>query len=204
MTETWNAFTILPIDRTVDYTDLLALIVLPFSFGYSLHPVTGAKRKITLYAIGVVSIFAFAATSYSSKTQFDNRYSFAMSKKELLERMQKLSTDNVHDSFWTADEFEINFDSCTRLASILVGEKENQTVVTLKETNYRCSRPPEKQVLREYFEKEFIDKLKAATVTKSPQVRYIWGIPKEQGVEPRRNAGANTSPRNSGQGSPSR
>lgn len=202
--ETWNAFTSLPIGRTVDYTDLLALIVVPFSFRYSLRPVPAARRKLTLYAISVVSIFAFAATSYSSKTQFENQYSFAVSKRELLERMQKLTTQDVHDSFWTADEFEVRFESCTGSAMILVGEKDNQTVVTLKEIDYRCPRPPEKQELREYFEREFTDKLKATTVTKSPQVNYIGGIPKEQDAEQKRNAGANKSPPNSGQGSPTR
>ena len=182
--DAWNALTVLNISRVVDYTDLLALTVLPLSFAYSLRPCRAAKEQGLLYVIGFVSVFAFAATSFSSKTAYDTQYSFPVSKQELLERMKSLSTNEVWDTFWQADDFEITFDDCVGQATVGLSEIDTQSVITLREINYRCPSPPAKQQMQQYFENEFINKLKVTPVMKSPQVQYIWGIPKKPNPEP--------------------
>jgi hypothetical protein len=58
-----------------------------------------------------------------------------------------------------------------------VVEKNNQTVVTLKKTNYRCPTPPEAPYMIARFEKEFIDVLNEAQVTRPSQIESIRGIP---------------------------
>jgi hypothetical protein len=179
MIDGWNSLSVFNVDRSVDYSDLLALFILPVSFRYSLKTSPILKKRVALLVIGIVSVFAFAATSYSAKTAYDNEYSFPFSKQELLERMRRLATNDVYDPFWEADDFEISFDSCIHNATIFMNVKDNQTVMTLKEINYRCPRPPGKEVMQEYFEKEFINKLKEPSVVKSPRVEYIWGVAKE-------------------------
>jgi len=154
-----NNLSFFVIGRSVDYTDLLALVVLPLSFRYSLRSSPVLKKPVALYVIGIVSIFAFAATSYSTKTAYNSEYGLPISKQELLERMRRLSTHDVLDSFSQAADFEISFDPCIGSATIFMTVKNDQTLVTLKEINYRCPRPPGKEVMQEYFEKEFINKL---------------------------------------------
>lgn len=190
----WNSGSFFAVGRTVDYTDLLALLVLPLSFRYSLGFPPIRKKRLALYVIGAISIFAFAATSFSTKTQYSTEYAFPISKHNLLEQMRGLSTDEVFGSFWEGDDFEINFDSCIAEARIFVNVKDNQTIVTLKEINYRCPHPPAKEVMQEYFEKEFINKLKEAPVTKSPAVKYIWGITKDRSPEPTQKSGVKKTP----------
>lgn len=181
--EVWNSLPVFGVSRTVDYGDLLALSILPWSFQYSAHYSAPPGRRLGLYAIGIISIFAFAATSFSTKTAYDNQYSFPFAKQELLERMSRLSTHDVWNTFWEADDFDVTFDSYFAAANISVSESEKHTVITLKEINFRCPHPPGKDAGREYFEKEFINKLNVSTVTKSAQVKYIWGIPKEPSRE---------------------
>ena len=190
----WNGLSFFAIGRSVDYTDLSALVVLPLSFRHSLSSSPVLKKPVALFAIGIVSIFAFAATSYSTKTAYNSEYGFSISKQELLERIRRLSSHDVFDSFWQADDFEITFDSCIGNAKIFVNVKDNQTVVTLREINYRCPQPPGKEVMQAYFEKEFINKLKEPSVVRSPKVEYIWGVPKEKSPEPTRSSRASKSP----------
>jgi hypothetical protein len=47
-------------------------------------------------------------------------------------------------------------------------------VITLKEINYRCPTKPSDEEMRQYFEKEFIEKLREEPVSKSAQVLSVW------------------------------
>jgi hypothetical protein len=176
--DTWNTVCLFSVSRSVDYGDLVALTVLPWSYRYSLNR-SHTRSRNWIYAIGVASILAFTATSYSSKTPYDTRYDFQVSKRELLERMRQLSSEDVRNTFWDADDFEVTFDDCVGNAKIAVNETEKHAVLTLKEINYRCPTPPGKDKMQKFFEQEFIGKLNEPTVTKSAKVSYIWGIPKE-------------------------
>ena len=173
--EGWNRSAFFGINRTVDYSDLSALIVLPLCYFYckTSSIVYGSRRLI--YATAVVSVFAFTATQYSEKVPFNNQYQFESSRKELLGRISRLPKDGVSDSFWKrGDAFEITFDSCNGRANVNIEERENQSVITLKEMVYRCPSKPDPDTMREYFEKEFIAKLHEEQISKSAQVLYIW------------------------------
>lgn len=170
----WNSLPLFPVERTADYSDLFALLVLPLSYVYGLSRPKIAKRHASIYLIAVVSLFAFTATSYSQKTAYDNEYYFQVSKKELVERMSLLPTHEVMPQFWKADVFEISFDSCTGSASVTVSEKDNQSFIKLTMIDYRCPSGGDKQEMLAYFEKEFIARLREKPVTKSSQVDYIW------------------------------
>lgn len=170
----WNSLPFFGIQRTVDYSDLWALLILPFSYRYSNTSPGVQVRSRLIYAIAIVSMFAFTATQFSHKVSYSNQYQFQNSRKELLERISHLPKNDVMDSFWNADALEIRFDSCARMATVTLQERENQTVITLKEIDYQCPSKPRQDEIRQYFEKEFIDKLREEPVSKSAQVLYVW------------------------------
>lgn len=192
----WNGLPFFGIERTVDYSDLLALTILPLSYAYSRVPSNYHVPRPALYLIAFVSMFSFTATQYSQKVSYDNEYQFLSSRRELLERMSRLPA-NESSSFGEADTFDIRFDSCTGAATITVREKENQSIVTLKEIDFRCPGKAKKQEMLEYFENEFINKLREEPVRKSSQVLYIWSSsPSNKGVQPtpRQHGSQNPSP----------
>jgi len=175
--ESWNALHFFSIGRTVDYSDLFSLVSLPMSFFYGIHASCIPSPRSVMYVLGFISLIAFTATSYSKKTTYDNEYQFQSSKTELIERMRHLPLHDVHLSFGESDTFEISFDSCTGEATVTIREKDNQSIIALKEINYRCPSGGDKQEMLKYFEKEFINKLREEPVTKSSQVQYIWSSP---------------------------
>jgi hypothetical protein len=75
------------IGRTVDYTDLMALLVLPFAYHYD--TLSLKKIQISPLMVGIVAIFAFCATTLPPSQQrtyvgIHKTYTFRMSKKELI------------------------------------------------------------------------------------------------------------------------
>ena len=97
--------------------------------------------------------------------------------------MSRLTTEEVWHTFWEADDFEVGFKDCIGDARFSISEIEQHAVITLKEINYRCPRPPSKELMRAYFEKEFVNKLNEPVITMSAKVNSIWGIPKEPNPE---------------------
>lgn len=179
--DAWNNLPFFGIARTVDYTDLWALVVVPLAyFHVGISAEVRVPRKL-VYLIAIVSVFAFTATSYSQKFSFNNRYEFQVSKKELVERISRLPRDEVNDAarFKNADTFTIDFDSCTDSATITVEDKNDQSAILLTRMHNGCPRTVSHDEVRQYFEKEFIDKLNEAFVTKSAQVESVWAHPPE-------------------------
>lgn len=75
------------INRTVDYTDLMALLVLLLAYHYDDRSLK--KIRISPLLVGIVAVFAFCATTMppQQKRQYvgiHQTYTFRMSKKELI------------------------------------------------------------------------------------------------------------------------
>jgi hypothetical protein len=92
----------LPIHRTVDYTDLIALTILPFSFYIFKRSGTYSLKPFYLNAIVIFSALAFIATTRppGSEKKFihiDKTYSFNFSKRELIARLNLLQLEFVRD-----------------------------------------------------------------------------------------------------------
>jgi hypothetical protein len=172
--EGWNSLPFFGIQRTVDYTDLWALLILPLSYRYSNTSLGIHVPNRLIYLIAIISMFAFTATQYRKKVSYNNQYQFESSRKELLERVSRLSTNEVMDSFGDADTFEIVFDSCNGEATVTLEERENQSVITLKEMDYRCPGEVRQEEMRQYFEQEFINRLREGPAGNSRQVLYVW------------------------------
>ncbi|MEO8403221.1 MAG: hypothetical protein ABI480_01445 [Chitinophagaceae bacterium] len=89
----------LPVYRVVDYTDLLALVVLPFTF--LLKPISYSPslvRKIAIGCICFISFTAFTATSMLRKVADDNRVSldkYVKTKKSEPEIIAKMKNDGL-------------------------------------------------------------------------------------------------------------
>ncbi len=98
--------------------------------------------------------------------------------------MSRLPKDHVHESFWKGETFSISFDDCNDRATTTVEEIEKQSVIVLKEMHNRCPTKVREDDLRQYFEKEFIDKLREQTVSRSAEVLDIWGFPPEPSPSP--------------------
>lgn len=90
----WNDNIFFEISRVVDYTDLVALLVLPFSYYYITNQ--SIFRTAIRYAfsilIGVISIFSFCATSqprqkFKLQINTDRQFNLPISKTELFKQL---------------------------------------------------------------------------------------------------------------------
>lgn len=166
--EAWNGLRLIPLGRTVDATDLVALIVLPASYLYGLRaPGVVPPRRLATGLLACVSIFAFAATSYRTRFDYGKKYYFADSKPGLLRKAHHLrDTDPKFGVRCQADagkiELEIPSGMCfdeVRATASLTGE-EGRSVITLNEMEHRCPESKgDKQKLLDIFEKDFIGRL---------------------------------------------
>jgi len=90
----WNDNIFFQIDRVVDYTDLFALIVLPFSYYYLTNQNifrTRIRYALSLL-IGAISIFSFCATSqprqeFKLQIDTDRHFTLPISKSELFKQL---------------------------------------------------------------------------------------------------------------------
>ncbi len=90
--DTWNSVGIFGISRVVDYTDLLAMSILPFSLKYiESIKISRNDFSLKLTLIGGLSIIAFCATSLPSKSfkqdiDCDKEFILNINKKEFFEK----------------------------------------------------------------------------------------------------------------------
>jgi hypothetical protein len=101
---------LLPVNRVIDYTDYLALLILPVA--YQLKPINRhykiVYQKIALYSSGMIAFIAFCSTSMVKRLQrpdyeikiFED-YNTGLTKEELLQRMDSLHINYKIDSFVT-------------------------------------------------------------------------------------------------------
>lgn len=167
--ELWNSLGILTIYRTVDYSDLVALIVLPLAY-----KLDNKKEQIKILNINpllplCVAIFAFMATSYRTDIVVNKTYLFDFSKKTLVNRFDKIDSLNSNYGVkFTKNnpdtvEFSIPSSFCFDRfdAKISVKENENKTTnLTLISVQHHCPEgKKDKERLLTEFEKRIIDKL---------------------------------------------
>lgn len=101
---------LLPVNRVIDYTDYIALLILPAV--YLLKPINPYYKliyqKIALYSSGMIALFAFCSTSMPRRLQrpqneisVNEDYNTRLSKEQLLHRMDSLHINYKIDSFVT-------------------------------------------------------------------------------------------------------
>jgi len=92
----------IPIYRTIDYTDYIALISLPLSFYQFIKPVVHQIRPVILNMLMVCCLISFIATTmppgaYTRFNDINKIYTFDFSKRELVSRINALQLDYVHE-----------------------------------------------------------------------------------------------------------
>jgi hypothetical protein len=95
----WNSLSLFRLGRTIDYTDYVALILLPMSYAY-FHCLTEkamAKttwRQASVYCALGISIFAFTATSFEEDRHvgIDKQYRIKVTRSEFQRRLESLQS----------------------------------------------------------------------------------------------------------------
>jgi hypothetical protein len=91
----WNELMPWSIGRTVDWTDLIALVVLPAAYlhsGGSSRP-PGSVLPLGRPVVIVVALFAFAATSFRTDFRYRQSYAARASRERLIEQIDALRMD---------------------------------------------------------------------------------------------------------------
>jgi hypothetical protein len=185
-----NLNLILPfsVGRTVDVTDLFALLVLPASYVYGSSPAPGRfegngvikRRRLVACIVCIISIFAFTATSYKDdqSASFWKEYQFNVSREELIKRLYK--TDLKHVEYLRLEENTalypnsedrdlytgfLNRKACksSGMAYMNVYTRgEGKSALLLKFILYSCDTKTQEQEreLLEEFEQEVVEKLR--------------------------------------------
>jgi hypothetical protein len=109
----------IPINRTVDFTDYVALIILPFSFYIFNRSRFYSLKPAFLYVTIIFSSLAFVATSRppgADKTfdHINKTYNFNFSKRELIARLNMLQLEYVRDINKYGNG-KVDFDSKTNM-----------------------------------------------------------------------------------------
>lgn len=179
---TWNDAVPLPIGRTVDYSDLVALTVLPLSYLYAQHVRKTTVGSFAPYLIGALSLIAFTATQFRSEVKFDDAYTFEDSKASMINKIQILHSIDYFGRTLSPenepDTFEIHFDSCNETAIINIKGELGHSVITLRKIVFRCPGGGNKREMLQFFEKEFIEKLREEKPGPSSVIHWIWLSPR--------------------------
>lgn len=89
----FNNLHIITIGRVVDYSDYIALIILPVAYYYVNHLKENNLQKIPVVVFSLIALFAMTATSYRKTYTFDKLYSFDFGKEELVNRINKIKNN---------------------------------------------------------------------------------------------------------------
>ena len=93
----WNSMGAFHINRVVDYSDLVALIVLPIAYHIYRKETHLFSLKISPAIPLVMSVFAFCATSYQRDFDYGKTYNFPFSKTELITRINDINDDGSNN-----------------------------------------------------------------------------------------------------------
>lgn len=182
-----NGFNLLmpfSIGRTIDTTDLLAILVLPISYLYSCsylcnlidHNSCRWHRQLALYLIGLVSIFAFTATSHvdDQGIYYNKDYEFNVSREALIRQLYNMDLKDINaislENRSSNEESDIYIGLLQKKickssgrAYMRVYTRGNiKSVLRLSFIMYKCDAKmqEDKRELLDEFEQEIIDKLR--------------------------------------------
>lgn len=178
----WNSLGAFELGRTVDWTDLAALLILPVSYRYSLLARAPSRGAAWRAVVCGVSLLAFTATSYRTTFDYDDTaYSASVSRAELLKTILELEdegyrlhrVDSVEDLYWSPDdpsryrslldsghwlaEFWIRGEGCLDdvYALVSLAESGDGSSIRLLRMEHRCpeSKGDQERLLRFFYEK---------------------------------------------------
>ena len=145
--EFWNN-NFYKIDRVIDYSDLIALTILPFAYYYSENKQIRIRRDFQTAVICVVSLFAFCATSKKGViTHYDDTYiftappidveSFLASHGSIHLRKQSIEAIEFWLEYASDTSARFRYDSST--IDMRISRVENKTILVLEEMTEQYS-----------------------------------------------------------------
>ena len=146
----FNRSSMLAFDRVVDYSDLLALSVLPLAFWYERRPVRPLFSEAMPLGVAVLSVFAFMATSRMHVIEYEDplpTYIFSRNAWETLTAINEHFDPDPLLSFSLLDALSsqkaatttIRFkDSCLYNARIIVKSRGDGSEISLMKANHHC------------------------------------------------------------------
>lgn len=164
--DAWNALGIWPLARTVDPTDLWALLMTPLSIGYASRAV---PCPIPRWAPLTLAVLAFAATSMVAFEQFDKPYDFNCSESTLRQRMAADSVWSVYAHYLTANNPDTLWMSSQRMSSVgpyctytvkvdSIGERQTRLTL-LQSTSRGRSSAALRQAMLDNFETRLLPRI---------------------------------------------
>ena len=89
----FNNLHLIKIGRVVDYTDYLALVILPIAYFYVGNLKVNKYKEFPIFILLFISLFAMTATSYRKSFSYDKIYYFTFGKQQLINRINKIKND---------------------------------------------------------------------------------------------------------------
>lgn len=131
----------IPFHRTVDFTDLVALAILPFSYWY-ITTITSTKlidKKLVINVLALISFIGLTATTMPGMFGVDMKKSYRLKRSgpELLKEIEKLNCElepevlDAGDTVYVLSNLVIEGDSIIRTARFRIKEKKDGAVLTL-------------------------------------------------------------------------
>lgn len=167
----WNNLGMWQIGRLIDFSDLLALSMLPLAFKFCNRPLSALPLKINPIFPLAISVFAFAATSRADViVAYDKPYLLEMSKNDFEKGLQKLLKEDLLFSY--AGFSNLNPDTITlriktevcprfpRYDLMITTLNDSSIVVSVLTCETICDDEDDRIKMRQAFETEVIDKIK--------------------------------------------
>jgi hypothetical protein len=167
--DTWNRLSPWDLGRTIDWTDLTALVVIPVAYFYSapLGTTIPANRCRWRPAVVVASMFAFAATSYRTNFRYEQSYSIQRPEIQIMAQIDSLHMNRFGPDESRGDSMEvwIPSDRCFRhvYAQTAVLRNKNGIELTLASLEHHCPKKKGDSLdLLRIFEHCFLARLDSA------------------------------------------
>ena len=165
----------IPFHRTVDYTDYIALAILPCSYRYlSTIPLSGViNKELPINAFAVICFVCLTSTSLAPNFagEINKSYRFGASKSDLIMEITNLNCEldarlsDTGDSIYVLRNLIIENDSVIKNATFRIEDKADHSVLTLHRIETFRSYPAfftwgSKRRLRKVAERYFIEEIK--------------------------------------------
>jgi len=168
--DSWNNLGFINIYRTVDYTDLIALTILPIAYFFEINIEKARTFKINPVFPVLISAFAFMATSYRTDVNINKEYQFPFSKDTLFNRLNNIDSLNYgYGIKFTSNnpdtvDFSLPSTFCFTNFEVKIAVTEfnfNTAKLTLISAEHKCPEgKKDKEELTMEFETKIIDKIK--------------------------------------------
>jgi hypothetical protein len=172
--DTWNRISPWDLGRTIDWTDLTALVVIPVAYFHSAPPRATIRGNRFRWrpAVVVASLFAFAATSYRTTFQYEQSYSIHASEIQVIAQIDSLHMNRFGpgESWGDSMEVWIPSDRCFQnvYARTAVLRNENGIELTLAQLEHHCPKKKGDSLdLLRIFEYCFLTRLDSALAAAS-------------------------------------